>query len=243
MAEARGINFRYAATGIGIAFDETVSDDDAQDVVRVFAEGEGQPGAHARDLAPFRRNTARCAPARPSEYLTHPIFNSHHSETQMMRYIRALERKDVGFDTSMIPLGSCTMKLNAASEMIPVSWPEFARIHPFAPAAQIEGYAQIFGELEAALCRITGFDAVSLQPNSGAQGEFAGLMTIRAYHRDRGDLHRTSSSSRPRRTAPTRRARPWPGCKVVVVGVRHAGNVDLTDLRAGARSIATSSRR
>ena len=110
----------------------------------------------------------------------------------MMRYIKSLERKDVGLDTSMIPLGSCTMKLNAASEMIPVSWPEFSRMHPFAPASQVQGYAEVFRELEAALCRITGFAAVSLQPNSGAQGEFAGLMTIRAYHRDRGEAAATS---------------------------------------------------
>ena len=108
----------------------------------------------------------------------------------MMRYIRGLERKDIGLDTSMIPLGSCTMKLNAASEMLPITWPEFGRIHPFAPVDQAAGYQQIFRELEAMLCEITGFAAVSLQPNSGAQGEFAGLLVIRAYHRDRGETHR-----------------------------------------------------
>ena len=108
----------------------------------------------------------------------------------MMRYIRSLERKDIGLDTSMIPLGSCTMKLNAASEMLPITWPEFGKLHPFAPVEQAEGYQQIFRELEAMLCEITGFAAVSLQPNSGAQGEFAGLMVIRAYHRDRGETHR-----------------------------------------------------
>ena len=124
---------------------------------------------------------------RTSAYLTHPVFNTHHSETEMMRYIRSLERKDVGLDTSMIPLGSCTMKLNAAAEMLPVTWPEFSRMHPFAPVEQAQGYAEVFRDLEAALCEITGFAGVSLQPNSGAQGEFAGLMVIRAYHRDRGD--------------------------------------------------------
>ena len=232
LAEARGINFRYDAAGIGIAFDETVSDSDAEDVVAVFAEAKG-----SKAPALSGASAAVALPAslrRTSEYLTHPVFNSHHSETQMMRYIRSLERKDVGLDTSMIPLGSCTMKLNAASEMIPVSWPEFAGIHPFAPAAQIEGYAQIFGELEAALCRITGFDAVSLQPNSGAQGEFAGLMTIRAYHRDRGDLHRTvvliPSSAHGTNPASAAMA----GLKVVVVACDAAGNVDLADLRARA---------
>jgi glycine dehydrogenase len=127
---------------------------------------------------------------RTTPYLTHPVFNTHHSESQMMRYMRTLERKDIGLDTSMIPLGSCTMKLNAASEMYPVSWEEFSRMHPFAPADQLEGYLQIVQELEAALCEITGFAAVSLQPNSGAQGEFAGLLVIRAYHEGRGHADR-----------------------------------------------------
>ena len=174
--------------------------------------------ARARPAPPRHGGASGAAPAIPqalrrtSAFLTHPVFNSHHSETQMMRYIRALERKDVGLDTSMIPLGSCTMKLNAASEMIPVTWPEFAGMHPFAPVgADRRATRRSSRELEAALCRITGFAAVSLQPNSGAQGEFAGLMTIRAYHRDRGEPRATSSSSRRRRTAPTRRARRWPG--------------------------------
>ena len=129
--------------------------------------------------------------ARTSSFLTHPVFNSHHSETEMMRYIRSLERKDIGLDTSMIPLGSCTMKLNAASEMLPVTWPEFSKLHPFAPVDQADGLsADLLRELERALCEITGFAAVSLQPNSGAQGEFAGLhgdprisTTIAAHHR------------------------------------------------------------
>src|SRR5262249_20349253 len=128
--------------------------------------------------------------SRTTPFLTHPVFNTHHSETQMMRYIRNLERKDIGLDTSMIPLGSCTMKLNAASEMLPITWPEFSELHPFAPVEQAEGYRQVFRELEAMLCEITGFAAVSLQPNSGAQGEFTGLLVIRNYHRDRGETHR-----------------------------------------------------
>src|SRR5262249_23568384 len=127
---------------------------------------------------------------RTSGFMTHPVFNTHRSETQMMRYIRSLERKDIGLDTSMIPLGSCTMKLNAPNEMLPVTWEHFSRVHPFAPVEQAQGYAQIVRELEEALAEITGFAAISLQPNSGAQGEFAGLMVIRAYHRDRGDTHR-----------------------------------------------------
>ncbi len=231
LAETKDINFRYASAGVGVAFDETASDRDAQDVVDVFAAAKGLAislltGAPTTPLPQSLRRT--------SEYLTHPVFNSHHSETQMMRYIRSLERKDVGLDTSMIPLGSCTMKLNAASEMLPVSWPEFGAIHPFAPASQLEGYAQIFGELETALCRITGFAAVSLQPNSGAQGEFAGLMTIRAYHRDRGDAKRTvvliPSSAHGTNPASAAMA----GLKVVVVACDSDGNIDLNDLKAKA---------
>jgi glycine dehydrogenase len=232
----RGINLRLAQDGIGIALDETVSEADAQDVVDAFAEAKGVPPARlapepaSADLHDLPRTLQRS-----SAYLTHPVFNTHHSETKMMRYIRSLERKDVGLDTSMIPLGSCTMKLNAASEMIPVSWPEFAGVHPFAPAAQRAGYEQIFRELEAALCRITGFAAVSLQPNSGAQGEFAGLMTIRAYHRDRGQPGRTvvliPSSAHGTNPASAAMA----GLKVVVVACDARGNVDLADLKAKAQ--------
>src|SRR4029453_12790475 len=128
--------------------------------------------------------------ARTSAFMTHPVFSAHRSETKMMRYLKNLERRDVGLDRSMIPLGSCTMKLNAASEMIPVTWPEFSAVHPFAPVDQVQGYAQVIHELEQSLAVITGFAAVSLQPNSGAQGELAGLMTIRAYHHSRGDAER-----------------------------------------------------
>src|SRR5262249_16503832 len=128
--------------------------------------------------------------ARSSDFLIHPTFNRYHSETEMMRYLRRLERKDIGLDTSMIPLGSCTMKLNAASEMLPITWPQFAKLHPFVPAEQAEGYHTVFRDLETALSEITGFAAVSLQPNSGAQGEFTGLLVIRAYHQYRGESHR-----------------------------------------------------
>jgi glycine dehydrogenase len=234
-AEAAGLNFRYFADGaIGISVDETTTAEDVAEIGRVFAHGtkassSGQPKAVA---------TRKPAPpgglSRTSPFLTHPVFNTHHSETQMMRYIKSLERKDVGLDTSMIPLGSCTMKLNAASEMIPVTWPEFSRMHPFAPVSQAQGYAEVFNELEAALCRITGFAAVSLQPNSGAQGEFAGLMTIRAYHRDRGDARRNivliPSSAHGTNPASATMA----GLRVVVTACDNNGNVDLPDLRAKA---------
>ncbi len=226
-AEAVGINFRYFADGaIGISVDETTTTEDAIDILRVLGQSPALASRAAAKIGALQRT---------GEYLTHPVFNSHHSETQMMRYIKTLERKDVGLDTSMIPLGSCTMKLNAASEMIPVSWPEFGAVHPFAPAEQTGGYQQIFSELEAALCRITGFDAVSLQPNSGAQGEFAGLMTIRAYHRDRGQAARTvvliPSSAHGTNPASAAMA----GLRVVVVACDSHGNVDLTDLKAKAQ--------
>jgi glycine dehydrogenase len=234
-AERRGINFRYAGNGIGIALDETVAEQDAQDVIDLFAEAARQPPPTLdRPPAVPSQGDLPQALRRATEYLTHPVFNSHHSETQMMRYIKTLERKDVGLDTSMIPLGSCTMKLNAASEMIPVSWPEFASVHPFAPPSQIGGYLQVFRELETALCRITGLAAVSLQPNSGAQGEFAGLMTIRAYHRDRGDAarHVVLIPSSAHGTNPASAA--MAGMKVVVVACDANGNVNLTDLKAKA---------
>jgi glycine dehydrogenase len=234
-AEAKHINFRYSGSAVGISLDETVSLKDVQDIVDLFAMACDRPSprlsAHASEPAP------RVPPAlrRSSPYLTHPVFNTHHSETRMMRYIRSLERKDLGLDTSMIPLGSCTMKLNAASEMIPVTWPRFSRMHPFAPVAQAAGYAQILREFEEALCRITGFAAVSLQPNSGAQGEFAGLMAIRAYHRDRGEGSRNvvliPSSAHGTNPASATMA----GLKVVVVACDSNGNVDPRDLRAKAQ--------
>ena len=153
-AEARGINFRYVGDAIGISLDETITADDvavrSSQWYRVASSGRRAP-----DVTESSHSASRFAGRAP--FLTHPVFNTHHSETQMMRYIKSLERKDVGLDTSMIPLGSCTMKLNAASEMIPVSWPEFSRMHPFAPASQTQGYADVFKELEAALCRDHGF--------------------------------------------------------------------------------------
>ncbi len=169
-----------------------------------------------------------------SPFLTHPVFNAHHSEMEMMRYIRGLERKDIGLDTSMIPLGSCTMKLNAASEMLPITWPEFSKPHPFVPVEQVAGYHQIFAELENALAKITGFAAVSLQPNSGAQGEFAGLMVIRAYHRDRGDTHRDVVLIPASAHGTNPASAVMAGMRVVVVASTKEGNIDVADLRAKA---------
>jgi glycine dehydrogenase len=233
-AESAGINFLYTADAIQISLDETTTIEDVRDIVRVFTAARGREVRPVvKDGAPFALKAPQ-ALARTSPYLTHPVFNSHRSETRMMRYIRRLERKDVGLDTSMIPLGSCTMKLNAAAEMLPITWPEFSRLHPFVPRGQAEGYSQVFSELEQALCRITGFSAVSLQPNSGAQGEFAGLMTIRAYQQAQGQAQRTivliPSSAHGTNPASATMA----GLRVVVTACDSKGNVDLADLRAKA---------
>jgi glycine dehydrogenase len=172
--------------------------------------------------------------ARTSPFLTHPVFNTHHSETEMMRYLRGLERKDIGLDRSMIALGSCTMKLNAASEMLPITWPEFAKPHPFAPVDQMSGYQQVFRALEKALCAITGMAAVSLQPNSGAQGEFAGLMVIRAYHRDRGQEKRDVVLIPASAHGTNPASAVMAGMRVVVVSSTREGSIDVEDLRAKA---------
>jgi glycine dehydrogenase len=230
----RGINFRYQGSDtVVIALDETTTLADVVDIIAVFGQALGKP-AGGLDL-PWR--TAASLPdlfRRTTPFLTHPVFNTHRSETEMTRYIRRLERKDLGLDTSMIPLGSCTMKLNAATEMLPVTWEKFSRLHPFAPPEQAAGYAQIVSELEAALCAITGFAAVSLQPNSGAQGEYAGLMVIRAYHRGRGDTARdvVLIPASAHGTNPASAA--MAGMRVVVVASTAQGNVDVEDLRRKA---------
>jgi glycine dehydrogenase len=239
-----GINFRYVdSRTVGIALNETVDTGDVRDVVKVFADALGQPApdiafghvsAPASPVAGPQTGRGERIPAalrRRTPFMTHAAFNAHRSETEMMRYIRHLERKDVGLDTSMIPLGSCTMKLNSATEMLPVTWEHFSRVHPFAPPEQAAGYAEIFQELEAALCAITGFSAVSLQPNSGAQGEFAGLMVIRAYHRSRGQDHRdvVLIPASAHGTNPASAA--MAGMRVVVVASSADGSVDVEDLR------------
>ena len=236
-AVASKINLGYRRDGtIHVALDETVDAKDIAAIVAAFAAGTGKPAPGTLEPLNPERLAAEypVALGRTSRFLTHPVFNIHHSETQMMRYIRTLERKDIGLDTSMIPLGSCTMKLNAASEMLPITWPEFGKIHPFAAVDQTGGYQKIFKELEAMLCEITGFAAVSLQPNSGAQGEFAGLMVIRAYFRERGDLHRDivliPSSAHGTNPASAVMA----GMRVVVVASTSDGSIDLLDLKRKA---------
>jgi glycine dehydrogenase len=237
-ALAAGINLRYIdAHTVGIALNETVSTSDIRDITNVCAAAVGKAGRPAGHFPPSREASADDYPPslrRASAFLTHPVFNTHRSETEMMRYIRSLERKDIGLDTSMIALGSCTMKLNAATEMLPVTWERFGRVHPFAPVDQVEGYAEIFRDLEAALSEITGFAAVSLQPNSGAQGEFAGLMVIRAYHLAREGGHRdvVLIPASAHGTNPASAA--MAGMRVVVVATAPNGNVDVADLRKKA---------
>ena len=233
-AQAARINFRYRADGaINIALDETTNVDDVEAIVKVFADATGS--TPSIDRSEWRLEVdLPVGLARTSPFLAHPVFNTHHSETEMMRYIRSLERKDIGLDTSMIPLGSCTMKLNAASEMLPITWPEFSKPHPFVPVEQTAGYQQIFNELEAALAKITGFAAVSLQPNSGAQGEFAGLMVIRAYHHDRGDTARNVCLIPASAHGTNPASAVMAGLRVVVVASTKDGNIDVADLTAKA---------
>ncbi|MEW6319877.1 MAG: aminomethyl-transferring glycine dehydrogenase [Acidobacteriota bacterium] len=236
-ALAAGFNFRYVGdSAIGIALDETVSVTEVTAIARIFAAAAGAD-VEGQALDPTTLSDEPMLPPalrRTSPFLTHPVFNSHRSESEMMRYIKSLERKDIGLDTSMIPLGSCTMKLNAATEMLPVSWPEFSRMHPFAPPDQTAGYQQIFRELEAALCEVTGFAAVSLQPNSGAQGEFAGLAVIRAYHLDRGEGHRDVVLIPASAHGTNPASAVMAGYRVVVVKSDAQGNVDVDDLKAKA---------
>jgi len=232
-ALAARINLRYIdAHTVGISLNETASTSDLRDIISLFTSTPG-----AGELSPSYDVSADDYPIslrRTSPFMTHPVFNTHRSETEMMRYIRGLERKDIGLDTSMIALGSCTMKLNAATEMLPVTWEHFGRVHPFVPVDQVQGYAEIFRDLESALSEITGFAAVSLQPNSGAQGEFAGLMVIRAYHQAQSDGHRdvVLIPASAHGTNPASAA--MAGMRVVVVATAPNGNVDVADLRKKA---------
>ncbi len=227
-----GVNFYYGKDFVQIALDETVSKEDLWTIHNIFEElGKQRSPLHVpNDLADRLPERLR----RESSYLTHPVFNSHHTETKMMRYLKRLENKDLSLMHSMISLGSCTMKLNAASELIPVSWEAFANIHPFAPLNQTRGYQKIFKELERWLCTITGFDACSLQPNSGAQGEYAGLLTIRAFHLANKQPQRTVAliPSSAHGTNPA--SAVMAGMDVVVTACDEAGNIDLTDLIAKA---------
>ncbi|WP_425421468.1 aminomethyl-transferring glycine dehydrogenase [Phaeodactylibacter xiamenensis] len=225
-------NFWYTEDSIQISLDETVNLAEIERLAALFAKVKGQSASFTAEVKEGLQLPT--ALERSSGYLTHPKFNSYHTETEMMRYLKSLENKDLSLMHSMIPLGSCTMKLNAATELIPVSWPEFANVHPFAPVDQAAGYFQIFRELEAWLSEITGFAACSLQPNSGAQGEYAGLLTIRAYHEANGDFHRNVALIPDSAHGTNPASAVMAGMKVVVVKCDNQGNIDLEDLRAKA---------
>jgi glycine dehydrogenase len=232
-ARQNGINLREVdGSHIGISVDETTTPSDVEAIWSVFASGKTVPEFFAVEADAADRIPA--ALARTSAYLTHPVFNTHHSETEMLRYLRKLSDKDLALDRTMIPLGSCTMKLNATTEMIPVTWKEFGAMHPFAPLEQAQGYQQLITELEQMLVACTGYDAVSLQPNAGSQGEYAGLLAIRAYHASRNESHRNicliPSSAHGTNPATAHMA----GMQVVVVQCDERGNVDVADLRAKA---------
>ncbi|WP_282784468.1 aminomethyl-transferring glycine dehydrogenase [Phaeodactylibacter xiamenensis] len=225
-------NFWYTEDSIQISLDETVNLAEIERLAALFAKVKGQSASFTAEVKEGLQLPT--ALERSSGYLTHPKFNSYHTETEMMRYLKSLENKDLSLMHSMIPLGSCTMKLNAATELIPVSWPEFANVHPFAPVDQAAGYFQIFRELEAWLSEITGFAACSLQPNSGAQGEYAGLLTIRAYHEANSDFHRNVALIPDSAHGTNPASAVMAGMKVVVVKCDNQGNIDLEDLRAKA---------
>jgi glycine dehydrogenase len=232
---AEKINLRIGDGGLGIALDETTTAETVEAVWRAF----GGKLAHA-DIEREATDALPPGLARTGAFLTHPVFHAHRSETELLRYMRKLSDRDLALDRAMIPLGSCTMKLNATTEMMPLTWAEFGSLHPFAPREQAEGYHALFVRLEKWLCDITGYDAISLQPNSGAQGEYAGLLAIRGYHASRGESHRNicliPSSAHGTNPASAHLA----GMEVVVVACESNGDVDVADLRAKAAQHATN---
>ena len=230
-AVAKGMNLRAAsADTLGISLDETTTRADLADLLAVFAAGKTLPSLD--QLAATATIGLPEGLRRTSAFLTHPVFNTHHSETEMLRYIRALSDKDLALDRTMIPLGSCTMKLNATSEMIPITWPEFAHIHPFAPRDQLKGYELLDQQLCAWLSQATGYAGISLQPNAGSQGEYAGLLVIKAWHESRGEGHRDICLIPESAHGTNPASAQMVGMKVVVTKCDANGNVDLDDLRA-----------
>ena len=233
-AQAARLNLRVRGNGsLCISLDETTTRADIETLWGVFGgEGATLPSVDALDAS--APSLIPQALRRTSDFMTHPVFNTHHSEHELLRYMRALADKDLAMDRTMIPLGSCTMKLNATAEMIPVTWPEFANLHPLAPAEQAAGYRQLIDELEAMLVECTGYDAVSLQPNSGAQGEYAGLLAIRAYHRARGEGHRDICLIPESAHGTNPASAQMCGMTVVVTKCDANGNVDVEDIRRAA---------
>ncbi|WP_394991205.1 aminomethyl-transferring glycine dehydrogenase [Emticicia sp.] len=237
IAETQKINLRYYDNGnVGVAFDETKTLADVEQLLNIFADANGK--STTINLKSEIDISFSVGLNRTSDFMTHPVFSSYHTEHEMLRYLKSLENKDLSLVHSMISLGSCTMKLNATAEMIPVTWPEFGKIHPFAPKNQTKGYQQLFENLNDWLCEITGFSEMSLQPNSGAQGEYAGLMVIRAYHESRGDSHRNIAliPSSAHGTNPA--SAVMAGMTVVVSKCDEKGNIDVADLRAKTEQYA-----
>lgn len=233
LSEKHAVNFGYEGNNVFISLDETTTQNDVNIIVGIFEEFTGKKGGVNEETTSTLSNIPSNL-TRTSPYLLHPVFNSHRSETQMMRYLKSLENKDLSLNTSMISLGSCTMKLNAATELIPVSWPEFNSIHPFAPSEQWKGYQHIIDELQKDLSSITGFAATSLQPNSGAQGEYAGLLTIRAYHEHHQQAHRNVILIPISAHGTNPASAVMAGFKVVVTKCDSFGNIDLEDLKQQA---------
>ncbi|MEO7085225.1 MAG: aminomethyl-transferring glycine dehydrogenase [Gemmatimonadaceae bacterium] len=238
-ALARGINVRAAGDArVIVALDETVTPADVDELLAVFAGDKPAPTCASLASQVDVRYDERFS--RTTPFLTHPVFNSYHSETEMLRYLKRLESKDLSLTTSMIPLGSCTMKLNATAEMFPVTWPEFGKLHPFAPVDQAKGYREMFNRLEAALAEITGFAAVSLQPNAGSQGEYTGLLVIHEYHQSRGDSHRDVCLIPQSAHGTNPASAVMAGMKVVVVKTSDDGDIDMADLEAKAQANAAN---
>jgi len=233
LAEKSQINLRQIdSSHVGISLDESSSLKDVNDLIEIVCNGKKLTPVHDILCVPsFPKNLERT-----SGFLQHPVFNRYHSETQMLRYIKRLESRDLSLTASMIPLGSCTMKLNAAAEMFPVSWPEFAKIHPFAPIKQTRGYQKLFEQLETWLAEITGFAGISLQPNAGSQGEYAGLLVIRAYHESRGDAHRNVCLIPTSAHGTNPASAVMAGMKVVAVACDTNGNIDVADLKSKAEA-------
>lgn len=231
------INLNYNGTVATIALDETTSVEDIMLLNKIFSKVKGIAADSVELTGDHHVQTVIPAGLqRTSAYLTHPVFNSHHSEHEMLRYIKSLEAKDLSLCHSMIALGSCTMKLNATTEMVPVTWAEFGKVHPFAPADQVAGYYTVFNELDKWLSEITGFAAMSLQPNAGAQGEYAGLMVIRAYHQDRGDHQRNIALIPASAHGTNPASAAMAGMKIVIVKCDEQGNIDVADLKEKAEA-------
>jgi glycine dehydrogenase len=226
-ARLEGLNFRKVGRDhVGISLDETSNEDVLRRVLRAFGIQDSPPAKAELGFAE--------AMLRETEYLTHPVFHMNRAESEMMRYMRRLSDRDLALDRAMIPLGSCTMKLNAAAEMMPITWPEFGSLHPFIPADQALGYREAIEDLSHKLCEITGYDAFSMQPNSGAQGEYAGLLTIAAYHRSRNEGHRNICLIPVSAHGTNPASAQMAGMEVVVVKAMPNGDVDVEDFRAKA---------